>query len=147
MRLLRTIWILGSICLVLTPSTGSTAQSLKQGIKGQVFLLPSSADSLAKSNPEAGVQREVHIYELTTLDQASHENGIFKYLPTKKVLSVLTKIDGSFKVKLPPGTYSVLVQQPEGLFANLFEQNRINPVVVKPKQFAWVTITIDYPGL
>ena len=139
MRLLCTIWIIGCFA--------SNAQSLKQGIQGQVFQLPSSADSLAKSNPDAGVQREVHIYELTTLDQATHENGIFKSVPTAKVMSVQTKIDGSFKVRLQPGVYSVFVQEPDGLFANLFQQNRINPVVVKPKQFTWVTITIDYPGL
>ena len=141
MRLLSTIWILASICFA------SAAQQLKQGIKGQVFLLPTSADSLVKANPKAGVQREVHIYELTTLDQAAHENGIFRSVPTTRVSCILTKKDGSFKVKLPPGTYSVFVKEPNGLFANLFSQNRINPVVVKPKQFTWITISIENPGL
>lgn len=149
MRSLCFIWILGSICCAPAPtsSPGSTAQSLKQGIQGQVFRLPTSADSLAKENPQAGVQREVHIYELTTLDQASHENGIFKSVPTQKVLSLTTRVDGKFKVKLAPGTYSVFVQEPEGLFANLFQQNRINPVVVKSRQYTWISITIEYPGL
>jgi hypothetical protein len=50
-------------------------------------------------------------------------------------------------VKLAPGTYSVFVQEPEGLFANLFQQNRINPVVVKSRQYTWISITIEYPGL
>jgi hypothetical protein len=149
MRLLCVIWILASICCAPPPtgSPGSTGQSLKQGIQGQVFQLPTSADSLAKENPEAGVQREVHIYELTTLDQTSHENGIFRSIPTQKVLSITTRADGRFKVKLPPGTYSVFVQEPGGLFANLFQQNRINPVVVKPRQYTWISITIEYPGL
>ena len=94
-----------------------------------------------------GIKREVAIYELTTLDNASHENGIFKSVPTPLVTSVMTEDDGSFRVKLPPGTYSVFVKEGDGLFANLFEANRINPVVVKPKQYSWVTITVEYPGL
>jgi len=141
MRVLCTIWILWSICFA------STAQTPKQGIQGQVFKLPSAADSLAKETPEAGVQSIVHIYELTTLDQASHKNGIFKSVPTNLVMTIMTKVDGSFKVKLPPGTYSVFVDMGDSLFANLFKNNQINPVVVKPKQFAWVTITIENPGL
>lgn len=140
MRLLCAIWIFASMCT-------ASAQSLKQGIQGQVFRLPEVADSLAKENPEAGVQSIVHIYELTTLDQASHKNGLFKSVPTNNVMTITTKPDGSFKVKLPPGTYSVFVDAGDALFANLFKNNQINPVVVKPKQFAWVTITIDNPGL
>src|SRR5690349_979725 len=86
------IWILGSICVA------ATAQSLRQGIKGQVFQLASLPDSTNHPNPEAGVQREIHIYELTTLDQATPEGGIFKSVPTNKIASVLSKADGSFKV-------------------------------------------------
>ena len=145
MRVLCTIWIFGSICFVLAPD--SAAQSLKQGIQGQVYRIPGAADSLAKENPDAGLQCIVHIYELTTLDQASHKNGVFKSVPTNLVVTIATKVDGSFKVKLPPGTYSVFVDLGDALFANLFKNNQINPVVVKPKQFAWVTISIDDLGL
>lgn len=119
---------------------------MRQGIQGQVFLVVNSPDSTTRGNPEAGVQREVHIYEITTLDQATHHDGIFKDIPTTKVLSLQTRPDGTFKVKLLPGTYSVFVQEPYGLFANLFKKNQINPVIVKAKQYTWVTITIDYPG-
>jgi hypothetical protein len=143
MRLFCAIWILQSICLV------AQAQTLRQGIQGQVFLVANSlADSsVANPNPNTGVRREVVIYELTTLDVATHENGIFRNLPTMFVTSIMSEDDGSFKVKLLPGTYSVFVKEGDGFYANLFDQNRINPVVVKPKQYAWVTITIEYPGL
>lgn len=142
MKLFCTIWILQSICIV------AAAQTLRQGIQGQVFLVANTLpDSSERTRPNSGIKREVVIYELTTLDQASHENGFFKQVPTAIVLSAMTEDDGSFKVKLPPGTYSVFVKEGDGLYANLFEQNRINPVVVKPKQYSWVTITIEYPGL
>ena len=143
MRLFCTIWILQSICVVVA------AQTLRQGIQGQVFLVATTlADSTAaRPNPNAGIQREVVIHQLTTLGQAKHENGIFKSVPTEMVLSMLTEKDGSFKAKLPPGEYSVFIKEAGGLYANLFEQNRINPVIVKPKQYSWVTITVEYPGL
>ena len=143
MRLFCVIWILQSICLV------AQAQTLRQGIQGQIFLVDNSlADSTAANpSPNAGIKREIVIHELTTLDMTSHENGLFKYVPTSFVTSIMSADDGTFKVKLLPGTYSVFVKQGDGLYANLFDQNRINPVVVKPKQYAWVTITIEYPGL
>lgn len=143
MRLFCTIWIVQSICV------GVAGQTLRQGIQGQVFLVANTlADSTAAHpNPNAGIKREVVVHQLTTLWEAKHENGIFKSVPSQLVLSVMTEDDGSFKVKLPPGEYSVFVRERDGLYANLFDQNRINPVVVKPKQYSWVTITIEYPGL
>jgi hypothetical protein len=143
MRLFCVISILQSIFFV------AQAQTLRQGIQGQVFLVSNSIvdSTVANPSPNAGIKREIIIHELTTLDMASHENGLFKYVPTSVVTSIMSGDDGSFKVKLMPGTYSVFVKESEGLYANLFDQNRINPVVVKPKQYAWVTITIEYPGL
>ena len=139
MRAFCTTWILVSICVV------ATAQSLRQGIQGQVFFVADS--TVARQRPNSGIKREVVIHELTTLDQATHENGFFKSVPTAVVTTLISGDDGSFRVKLPPGTYSVFVREGDGLYANLFEHNQINPVVVKPRQYAWVTITVDYPGL
>jgi hypothetical protein len=133
-----------SICIV------AQAQSLRQGIQGQVFLVGSATipdSSTARPNPNAGIKREVVIHELTTLWQAKHENGLFNSVPTAVIASVISEDDGTFKVKLPPGTYSVFVREGNGLYANLFEENQINPVVVKPKRYSWVTITVEYPGL
>jgi hypothetical protein len=141
MRVFCIIWILGSICVA------APAQSLKQGIEGHVFLLVNSPDSANHESPQAGVQREVHIHELTTLDQVTQENGVFTSVPTANVVTILTDVDGSFKVKMPPGTYSVFIKEPGGLYANLFKKNQINPVVVKPRQYSWITISIEYPGL
>jgi hypothetical protein len=52
---------------------------------------------------------------------------------------------GKFKVKLPPGEYSLFIKEKEGLFANRFDQNnRINAVEVKPGKFTRITILVDY---
>lgn len=73
------------------------------------------------------------------------ENGFFKDIATPLVTSLITNPDGSFKLKLPPGKYSVFVKEDDGLFANLFDKdNSINPVVVKERQYSWLPITVDY---
>lgn len=124
------------------------AHSQNQGIKGQVFWIaenqmPSSEE--VKKSPHHGVQRELLIYEETSLDQTTRDGFFFSEVKTKLVLSFTTKKDGSFKIKLPEGTYSVFVREPNGLYANLFEKDgAINPITVKPKNYAWLTITIDY---
>lgn len=118
-----------------------------QGIKGQVFWIAENqmpSEDIKKS-PHHGVQRELLIYELTHLHQAKQDGVFFSEIQTSLVLAVTTKKDGSFKVKLPPGKYSVFVREPKGHFANLFDKdNAINPVTVQPKQFTWLTVTIDY---
>jgi len=122
-------------------------QKLKQGIQGQVFWIsgnqmPGPGKEVA---PQLGVEREVCIYELTYLKDCKQEDGFFISVPAKLVHTVHSNPDGTFKVKLPPGNYSVFVREPKGLFANLFDKdNSINPVVVKERQYSWITIAIDY---
>jgi len=51
----------------------------------------------------------------------------------------------NFKVSLPPGSYSILIKEANGLFANQFDQNNnIQPVIVKETGFSEVTIIINY---
>lgn len=119
----------------------------KQGIKGQVFWL--SGNQMPgpgrESAPHLGIQREIHIYKPTTLADAEQQDGFFNEIKTEFVVKALTKADGRFKIKLPPGEYSVFTREPKGLFANLYDKdNRINIVLVKPKKFTWHVITVDY---
>lgn len=118
----------------------------QQGIRGKVFI--DNSNQLPEPNrrvdPQFGVQRDVLIYELTTTAQAKQTGVFFTDVTTTLVMRVTTKADGSFKVKLPPGSYSVFVQEGDALYANLFDsENRINPVTVKPRQYAWLPITIE----
>lgn len=122
----------------------------KQGIKGQVFWL--SGNQMPgpgrESAPHLGIQREIHIYKPATPTDAEQQDGFFKEIKTEFVAKTLTKTDGRFKIKLPPGEYSVFTREPKGLFANLYDKdNRINIVVVKPKKFTWHVITVDYEAV
>lgn len=121
---------------------------LLQGVKGQVFWISGNqmpGPGHTKSS-HYGVQREILIYELTTTIEAQlTPDGFFGDIQTRLIMSVTTKADGSFNVKLPVGKYSVFVKEEKGLYANLFdEKNAINPVEVSEKQYTWLPITIDY---
>ncbi|HEY5823452.1 MAG TPA: carboxypeptidase regulatory-like domain-containing protein [Cyclobacteriaceae bacterium] len=133
-----------ALCLLFLTSA---AQKLKQGIQGQVYWI--SGNQMpgpgTKMSPQLGVQREVHIYELTYLKDCQQDGTFFNAISTRLITTALSLPDGTFKIKLPPGTYSVFVKEPKGLFANLFDQkSAINPIIVKEKQYAWLTIAIDY---
>jgi len=92
-----------------------------------------------------GIQREIWIYEVVSIDDVKSDGVFFSYIPTQVVKKLKCNSNGRFKVKLPPGEYSLFVKEEKGLFANQFDsQNRINCVVVKPKEFTEITILINY---
>ncbi len=122
----------------------------RQGIKGEIFWvggnqMPGPGKA---ATPKLGAQREVHIYKVTTVKNEGQTGPFFNDLKAEFVTKLLSKDDGSFKVKLLPGEYSVFVKESRGLFANLIESNdKINPVTVQSKRFAWLTITVDYEAV
>lgn len=119
----------------------------KQGLTGQVFWVSGNQmpGPEAVLSPNQGAVREVLIYELTTFNDVTQVGPFFRDIKTRMVASTQSKPDGSFKVKLQPGTYSVFTREKNGLYANLFdEKTNINPVTIKNGHYAWKTITIDY---
>ncbi|HEY9048988.1 MAG TPA: carboxypeptidase regulatory-like domain-containing protein [Ohtaekwangia sp.] len=125
-----------------------SAQAQKQGVRGQVFWVSGNQmpgpDQQVKT-PQQGIVREIYIYNATRLQDATQQNGFFSNISTTLVAKVISDKDGSFKVKLPEGKYSVFVKEDQGLFANLYDGNGcINCVSVKPRKYSWITITVDY---
>jgi hypothetical protein len=133
--------------LFLLVSLLGTATAQKQGIEGQVFWLSGNqmpGPDRGRS-PQQGIVREIYIYNATTLSDVTQQDGFYADIKTVFVTKVTTRSDGSFKVKLPPGKYTVFVKETKGLFANLFDGNGcINCVLVQPKRYAWITVTVDY---
>lgn len=138
--------MLGMICLLTLTSAVATAQ--KQGIRGQVFWLSGNQLPGPRSTtqaPQQGIVREVHVYNVAAAADVVMENNYYREVRTGLVAKAVSGPDGYFKIKLPPGEYSVFTVEPKGLFANMFDSgNRINPVIVKPGKYTWVTITVDY---
>ncbi len=135
------------LIIILLLLSSLVAQSQKQGLMGQVFWVSGNQMPGPESilSPNQGTSREVLIYELTSFNDVTQVGPFFRDIKTKFIASIQSKPDGTFKIKLPPGAYSVFTKEKNGLYANLFdEKNNINPVVIKASHYAWKTITIDY---
>lgn len=143
---MKSLSISGLLMCIL--AVGFVAQGQHQGIKGQVFWLSGNQmpGPRTETAPTLGIQREVVIYKLTTLQETNQESApFFSDIKTELVTKVQGRKDGSFKVKLPPGVYSLFIREAKGLFANTFNANgEINRIEVEPKKYAWISITVDY---
>ena len=121
----------------------------KEGIKGQIFWISGNQmPGPGKSTTaELGVARDVLIYKATTGNDVEQKDQFYQNIKTELVGRVRSSaVDGTFKIKVPPGEYSVFTQEPNGLlFGNTPDgKGCISCVVVKPKKFSWVALTVDY---
>lgn len=139
--------------LLLAIANRSCEESVDQGLAGQVRwlegnLMPTIGEDVEQNQKDykgEPVQREVHIYELTSMDEATAEGTFFKNIQTDLVKKVETNEEGEFIVELPVGRYSVFVQEDQGLFANSFDgEGHINPVEIKEGELTKITIQINY---
>ena len=124
------------------------SQGVSQGISGQVLwyegdLMPGFDKEPAVGKP---IQREIHIYRATKIDQADALDGRFySNIKTEFVQKTITDEDGKFIVALEPGTYSVFVKEAQGLFARRFDQSGIiNPVTITSNELVNMLIKVDY---
>lgn len=137
---------------LLLAVTKSCEEMPEQGLAGKVRWLEGNLMPTISENPDETpqkkgepVQRELHIYELTTMDEATAEGTFFQDLQTELVKTVETNEEGEFVVALPAGRYSVFVKEEQGLFANSFDgEGHINPVKVKEGEVTEIQIDINY---
>ncbi|GAB3577252.1 hypothetical protein GCM10027578_44610 [Spirosoma luteolum] len=126
--------------------------SIRQGICGKVVekrgnQMPGPDRSVSAGQP---VEREVLIFPLLNLSQVEAGSGGFinSVGQAKPVLTVRSGKDGSFCAKLPVGRYSVLVREPNGLYANLSDtQNNINPIRVERNRRSTLTVEITHQAV
>ncbi|GAA4468430.1 hypothetical protein GCM10023189_53770 [Nibrella saemangeumensis] len=124
-----------------------------QGICGTV-LFKSGNHMPGPDMPRAGangrpVQREVLIYELTSLSQAeAEEDGFYSKVNRKLVKKAKSDKNGKFCVALPVGRYSLFVREEKGLYANLSDgQGNIFPIEVKKNRKTDTTVDITYAAV
>ncbi len=137
-KLLLLLAFLGSIQFSKLP---------RQGIQGQIFWL--SGNQMPgpgkTSNPQQGISREIQIYKAATLHDVEQQDQFYKSVGTELVTKITSAADGTFKVRLPVGQYSVFTKEPKGLFANIIDQNGcVSCITVNPKKYSWVSFTVDY---
>lgn len=136
-----------SIFMITLIFAACQVSAQKQGICGKIFWIEGNQmpGPGMKTSGKKGTAREIHIYEPVNFQQAVQVNGFYKDIKTKLVAKAQSQPDGSFKIKLPPGTYSVFTKEPEGLFGNTFDQNGvINSVTVIAGKFTKTDIIINY---
>lgn len=137
--------LLSSLILIILLTGQVMAQ--KQGICGKITWTSGNqmpGPGLKSSKPQ-GIVREIYIYQATTIAQTPQKDGFYSAVQTKLVKKIKSKKDGSFSVKLPPGTYSVFTKEAKGLWANTFDgQGIINPVTVSLENYTELTLNVNY---
>ncbi len=126
----------------------------QQGICGTVLEkrgnhMPSPDDPRPAGEGQP-VVRDVLIFPLLNASQVDMgENGFINSVrQVKPVKTVKSDSTGKFCVDLPAGRYSVVVQEPKGLYANLSDtQNNIFPVTVRTGQTVPITVTISHSAV
>lgn len=139
--------------LLLAIANRSCENTVEQGLAGQVRwlegnLMPTVGEEIKPDGPSQKgqpVQREIHIYALTNMDEATSDGTFFSNIKTELVKTVETNKDGAFATDLPVGRYSVFVKEEQGLFANSFNgEGHINPVEVKEGELTKILIQVNY---
>lgn len=143
------------VLAVALMSNKCSSEDIKQGIAGQVLWIEGNQmpTIIDEKNPEAtrqrpapkGIEREIYIYELTTIGQAKGNGAFFSDIQTKLVEKVKSDEEGNFAVSLPTGKYSVFVKEEEGLFASQMDgEGNINPVEVNSEEITPIKIEVNY---
>jgi len=129
---------------------GKKAQTspITQGISGTITELIGNQMPMkgAPENKPRPVSVTLLVFEPTNLSQVQRveTSALYTSINTRKVASVLSDSTGAFSVALPPGTYSLFVQQGKLFFANSFDsQNNIQLVTVEANKVTPFNITIN----
>lgn len=125
----------------------------KEGIKGMVYLVKGNQMPSPDRPPAAPqpLQTTLYIYELTNINQVTRSEAnapFYTAISTKLIKQVNSDKKGAFKVKLPPGQYSIFIKKDDRFYANLFdEKNNIAPVTVSKGKYTEVEVRADYDAV
>lgn len=123
----------------------------RSGIEGYLYKVSGNQmpSPDIKPAPPTGIKGTLFIYELTNISQTVKlEGSFYSSVSTKLIKKVETNDKGYFKVKLPPGKYSLFIQKDTVLYANRFDsQNNVAPIEVQRKKMAKVDVRMDYSAV
>ena len=93
-----------------------------------------------------GVSREMHIYELASVDDVEPPgyDCFYSAVHTPLVAVVQSAGNGFFEVALDPGDYSIFSVEDGLLYANVFQGGSIFPVTVDHGEAREITFDITY---
>jgi hypothetical protein len=129
----------------------TASSSTTQGICGTIVwksgnMMPSPDKVILPPKP---IERELLVYELTNIAQATLQNGFYKAIASTLIKTVKSDSQGKFCVDLPEGSYSLLVREGDkGLYANSFDdKGNILPVQVGKDKVSIIVFTVDYQAV
>ncbi|MEQ9593143.1 MAG: hypothetical protein RLN86_11105 [Cyclobacteriaceae bacterium] len=129
------------LLLSYLPAVPLSAQ--RSGIKGQVYLISSGGDSTPALYQ--GVPLELFVYPMISAAEVDMEDDAITKIYSQPVERIFSDWNGSFKVKLKPGSYSIFARYKNRFYGNLIDSNgNLSPAIVAEKTYAWTTITIGY---
>jgi hypothetical protein len=110
----------------------SSAKVLVSGKVQRIMGNQMPSPDLANEEPR-GFSTTVYFFEPTLVNMGlpTGEQGLFMMTDKKLVAKVLAEKDGSFKLKLKPGKYSVLLGKEGQYYSNISDiEGLINPVEI-----------------
>jgi hypothetical protein len=124
-----------AIVFVLLSAALFSCSSAKVLVAGKVQRIMGNqmpSPDLANEEP-GGFGTTVYFFEPTLVNMGlpTGEQGVFMMTDKKLVAKVLAEKDGSFKLKLKPGKYSVLLGKEGQYYSNISDlEGMINPVEI-----------------
>ena len=124
-----------AIVFVLLSAALFSCSSAKVLVAGKVQrIMGNQMPSPDQANEEpGGFSTTVYFFEPTLVNMGlpTGEQGVFMMTDKKLVAKVLAEKDGSFKLKLKPGKYSVLLGKEGQYYSNISDlEGMINPVEI-----------------
>jgi hypothetical protein len=124
----------------------------REGIKGNIYRvsgnrMPSPGEPRPAPRP---LSTTLYIYELTNISQVkkAEKGSFYTTVSTRLIKEVKADKKGRFKVKLPPGQYSLFIKKDALFYANIFDdKNNLYPVTVEKGKYAAVDVKADYDAV
>lgn len=146
--------LLLAVCLVVFGSFTSvkTLNCRRSGLSGHVYFVSGNQMPSPDNPPSApkGIKTTLYIYELTNMSQVARDGmtPFYKSISSKLVKAIETEEDGSYKVKLKPGRYSLFVKKGDLFYANIFDgENNIYPVEVGKGKMTEEDFKVNYSAV
>ena len=129
------------------PAEEDDVVSITEGIWGYVLFWEGDfRPPPPYSGTITGVSREMHIYELTSVNDVEPPgyDCFYSAVHTSLAAVVQSADNGFFEVALDPGDYSIFSVEDGLLYANVFQGGSIFPVTVEQGEAREITFDITY---
>lgn len=127
----------------------SSAKVLVAGKVQRIMGNQMPSPDLAKEEP-GGFSTTVYFFEPTLVNMGlpTEEQGVFMMTDKKLVAKVLAEKDGSFKLKLKPGKYSVLLGKDGQYYSNISDlEGLINPIEINKSSKKPLVLKADWGAI